>query len=665
MKKILVSILLIAFMAFVSMGQNRNSHYVNNKAPLMPQPYCALPLGTIQPKGMLKEMLHLQQSGLTGNLDHIYKTVCGERNGWLGGDGDGWERGPYWIDGLVGLAYMLDDDTLKSKVQKWVDWSIDNQREDGYFGPVPFNEPPAHEAGLQRDKREDWWPKMVMLKVLQQYYTASGDERVTMLMTRYFKYMQENLPEKPLGNWTYWGNRRGGDNLAVVYWLYNITEEPFLLDLAETIYDQTYDWADVFTNGDLDNLNPTADLHCVNIAHGLKTPVVYYQQHPEEKYLNAVKSGLSSLRNIHGYVNGMFGADERLHGNDLAQGIELCTVVEMMYSFETNLPITGDVYYADYLEKLTYNVLPAQHNDDYTCRQYFQQTNQVKITRDTRNFFNNEDHRIVMGVLTGYPCCSSNMHQGWPKFVQNLWYATSDNGLAALVYGASEVKAKVANGKEVHFIEETNYPFDEKISFIYKTPEAVEFPFHLRIPLWCKNASIRVNGKDIGKCNAGDIKVINRLWKNGDKVELGLPMEVNVSRWKEASIGIERGPLVYALPIKGRISEKVSDDFPNPWYEVRPEEPWNYALFFNTNSETEKWNFKAESTINPMPWNDTNAPVSISIKGKKVPEWKEYNHSAGRLPCSPVSVEGDMEDLELIPYGCTTLRIAQFPTFEE
>ena len=108
--------------------EKRNSHYITNQAPLLAQPYTALPLGAIRPKGMLLEMLVRQQNGLTGKLDSIYTLVCGPNNGWLGGTGDGWERGPYWIDGLVPLAYMLDDQKLKAKVQAWVEWSISNQR---------------------------------------------------------------------------------------------------------------------------------------------------------------------------------------------------------------------------------------------------------------------------------------------------------------------------------------------------------------------------------------------------------------------------------------------------------------------------------------------------------------------------------------------------------
>ena len=118
------------------------------------------------------------------------------------------------------------------------------------------------------------------------------------------------------------------------------------------------------------------------------------------------------------------------------------------------LPITGDVFYADYLEKIAYNVLPAQSTDDYMRRQYFLQPNQVLVTNQGRNFFNDNNGHLVFGTTSGYPCCTANMHQAWPKFVQNLWYATGDNGIAALVYGESEVSMKVADGQTVK-VEET------------------------------------------------------------------------------------------------------------------------------------------------------------------------------------------------------------------
>jgi len=665
MKRIPILILSV-FIVVTSLfaKEKSNSHYISNQAPLIIQPYTALPIGAIKPQGMLLKMLELQRDGLTGHLDSVYSVVCGDNNGWLGGTGDGWERGPYWLDGLVPLAYLLDDDKLKQKAQKWIEWSIENQREDGYFGPKPLPHDYERIPGTQQGKREDWWPKMVMLKVLQQYYMATGDDRVIALMTKYFQYQLKNLPEKELGFMSYWGNRRGGDNLAVVYWLYNITKEKKLLELAELIHKQTYDWTEVYSGNVIRQLNPLPSLHCVNVAQGLKEPVVYYQQKPEQKYLDAVKKGLASLEACHGFINGMYGGDEQLHGNDPTQGSELCSAVEMMFSFENILPITGDVFYADYLEKIAYNVLPTQSTDDYWRKQYFQQANQVLVTDVPRNFFNDNNGHLVYGTTSGYPCCLTNMHQGWPKFVQNLWYATADNGIAALVYGPSEVTAKVADGKEVTIVEETNYPFNEDIQFKINTNEDVKFPFHLRVPEWCKTAKVFVNGEPVEADPIENIIVINREWKDNDELVIHLGMEFRYSYWNENSLGIERGPLVYALKVEEEWTEVSKAGKDDSYWEVRPTSPWNYSLSKGA-IEKNKLEVEAKSEIALNPWNLRNAPITVKTKARRQPVWELENHSAGKIPVRKWDRMRYVEEEEiiLIPYGCTTLRISQFPIY--
>ena len=663
-----VSLLVLAFVPlFLSAQQNvnsANSRILNNRAPLLSKPFMELPLGTISPEGWLKDQLIRQKDGMTGHLDEVYEKVMGKRNGWLGGDGDVWERGPYWIDGLVPLAYILKDKALIEKVKPWIEWTLNSQQPDGYFGPSVDR---GNEPGLQRDNARDWWPKMVVLKFLQQYYSATGDERVIKLMLNYFKYQLKELPQAPLGHWTHWGKARGGDNLMVVYWLYNVTGEKFLLELGELIHAQTENWTDAFLTG---KLIPQWSYHCVNVAQAVKEPGVYYQQNKDKKQVEAVKAGLADLRRFHGFPDGMFGGDEMLHGNNPIQGSELCSAVEMMFSMEAILPVTGEVAFADQLERVAFNALPTQATDNYDSRQYYQQTNQVLVSRHFRNF--NTPHGgtdQVFGPLSGYPCCTSNMHQGWPKFTQNLWYASDDQGIAALVYAPSKVKTVVGKGSNVEISESTDYPFDESIRFAMKIDKKATFAFHLRIPAWCKKSKITINGQIWGEPEGNRITKIEREWADGDVVELTLPMRIAISRWYENSAAVERGPLVYALKI-GEEWNKVrnSDEYGEFYYEVHPTSPWNFGLlsYAVRNPEKEFEVVKRSVPKGSYPWNPENAPLEIRAKGVVLPFWTLYNGSAGPLPFSEqyqIKTD-DPQEITLIPYGCSTLRITEFPVVQ-
>ena len=670
------------------LSQVVEGNYKNNRYPLLRKPLMELPLGSIKPKGWLHEMLVRQKNGASGQMDVLYPSVMGKRNGWLGGDGDQWERGPYWIDGLLPLAYILDDDVLKAKVQPWIEWALQSQREDGFFGPE--KDYPG-EPGLQRDNSQDWWPRMVVLKILQQYYSATNDKRVVAFMTKYFRYQLNTLPQKPLGHWSSWAEFRACDNLQAVYWLYNLTGEDFLLELGHLLHRQSFSFIDMVDRGDL---RRTCTIHCVNLAQGIKEPIIYYQQDTDRKYIDAVKEGFRDIRRFHGQPQGMYGGDEALHGNNPTQGSELCSAVELMYSLEKMVEITGDgstriqprqmyslekmveitgdIDFADHLERIAFNALPAQISDDFMTKQYFQQPNQVMVTRHRRNF--DQDHEgtdLAFGTLTGYPCCFSNMHQGWPKFTQHLWYATPDNGIAAIVYSPSEVTANVGDNVPVVISEDTYYPMDHQITFTIKEVrnkvKQVKFPFHLRVPKWCKQAEIRVNGKMEQTVKGGKIAIVDRIWKRNDKIELYLPMEVFTSTWYENAVSIERGPLVYALKMEENWEKKEFKDswYGSYYYQVTSSDPWNYGL---VDFDRNRMNEVAQVSINSQkqqldfPWNQENAPVEIKMKARLIPTWTVYNEMAGPQPFSFCgSAEGGEQEITLIPYGCTTLRISEFP----
>lgn len=633
---------------------------VSHRAPLLSGKYEELPLDAVRARGWLLEQLRRQASGLTGHLDEVYPEVMGPSNAWLGGDGDAWERGPYWIDGLLPLAYILDDQALKDKAQLWVEAILASQQEDGYLGPAqdhPFV------YGLQRGKSHDWWPKMVALKILQQYYSATGDPRVIDCLTRYFHYQLEQLEQTPLDHWSFWGKERGADNLEVVFWLYDLTGDRRLLELGKLIHSQTKDWGALFREGSI--FYTQGSTHTVNLAQGFKAPLVWWRYSHKEEELTALRRAMDLLRRTAGFPTGLWAGDEQLQFGDPSRGSELCAAVEMMFSLEEILRLSGDPYWADCLERIAFNALPTQVNDDYTAKQYYQQVNQVSVTREPRAFSTpHYGTDILFGTLNGYPCCLSNMHQGWPKLVRNLWYRTVDGGLAALVFGPSEVHARVGKDTEVTIVENTDYPFREEVTLQIglSCPEA-RFPLSFRIPGWSRGFGLRLNGEALEAPARDGICRIERTWRDGDELTIEFAASLEVESWYGGSWTLVRGPLVYALRMEEQWEWKAFEGadriFGEGAWEVRSSTPWNYALM-RDEFKPEDCILRRSESVAPYPWTLADAPLTLTVPARELRSWV---HPESVAYWTEDGYEtGDPASIDLIPYGCTTLRITEFPT---
>ena len=130
--------ILEAIIVEVPSTSQKNNHYISNRAPLQPSVLIKLPVGSIDPDGWLKEYLHRQRSGLTGNLGKISAWLQKENNAWLDKDGKGnwgWEEVPYWLKGYANIGYILDDPEMIKEAKIWIDGAINSQKPNGFFGP--------------------------------------------------------------------------------------------------------------------------------------------------------------------------------------------------------------------------------------------------------------------------------------------------------------------------------------------------------------------------------------------------------------------------------------------------------------------------------------------------------------------------------------------------
>lgn len=614
-----------------------------------------LPLGEVLPTGWLLRQLRLQADGLGGHLDEFWPDV-GSNSGWLGGTGESWERGPYFLDGLLPLAYLLDDPVLKAKAQRFVDWTLEHQTADGMIGP---------------SSNHDWWPRMVMLKALAQYYEVSRDPRVLPALTKYFHYQLAQLPARPLVEW---GKFRWQDEVLVVEWLYDQTQDAKLLELASLLKKQGFDWTGSFANfslkepvtrqvlvekpGGFAHGDLALQAHGVNNGQALKTAAVQFRLSGDREEKRNYDHQLAMLDTYHGMPNGMFSCDEHLGGTDPSHGTELCTVVETMFSMEVALAAFGDPAIGDRIEKIAYNALPGTFTDDMWAHQYDQQPNQVQSSLNSKPWTTNGPEANLYGLEPHFGCCTANFHQGWPKLTSSLWMKTEDDGLAAVLYAPCQAKTTV-RGVKVALTETTEYPFKSRIAIAVQPEKSVRFPLSMRIPAWAAGAEVHVNGTAVAAVvKPGSFAVVDRTWVPGDSVEITLPMQPRVVRGFHNSIALERGPLVFSLD-PGENWVKLRDRGMTADWQVFPSGPWNYAL--EVNEANARHLEVIERPVPARPFAAEAAAVAMTVPAKRLLGWRSEDGVAKPLPVSPVTSPEKTEHITLIPYGSAKLRITAFP----
>lgn len=637
-----------------------NSYYPCNHEPLVPNPLVRLPLGSVRARGWLLHQLDLMVDGMVGRLSEV-STFLADGNGWLGGDKPGWEEQPYWLRGFYPMAALTGDERCLELANRWIEAVLASQQDDGYFGPVNCREIRTKDGRLTVP---DLWPHMVMIDALILHHEATGDERIIPLLEKFFAFCRD-LPEESFIPPECWDTRfeeffdnwfvaiqavRSGDMIPHIHWLYNQTGDDWLLDLAGRFFRHTQPPKSEWLHH-----------HVVHFTQQFAYAGLFFAQSKRDWHLDQVEFWYAQHMATWGQQpRGAFGADENVRPGkvDPRQAIETCAMVEFAKNFYLLGRITGDTLYADRCEDVMLNHFPASQSPDLTALHYLTASNQVQLDMSEQHDYDNKGVMIPYSPHERYRCCQHNVAMGWPWYVQNLWQATADDGLAAWLYGASEVTAKVGQGAEVTLTEETDYPFRGIVLITVGAAEPVAFPLYLRVPRWCEGFGVTVNGSAVdAAAEPGSYVRIEREWADGDTVEIAMPMAVERTTWpRTGSATVDRGPLSYSV----RIDEdwKVNggtDEWPE--WEVFPKSPWNYGLVDGETFEVIEKDMTAD-----QPWTPDAAPVEIKVRAKRIDAWQiGEDQTVPPLQMGPIKSDAPDETITMIPLGCARLRLACLP----
>lgn len=596
----------------------------------------------LKPEGWLKRQLRIQADGLSGHLDLIWPDIKESR--WIGGDREGWERVPYWLDGFVPLAFLLDDEDLKKRAKKYIDAILSRQDEDGWICPC------------SREERDtyDIWPAFLIGKVLVLYQECTGDDRIEEVIYRMMHQLLEHIAHNTVFNWA---ATRWYECLIPLFWLYERRPEQWILDMVYLLEAEGMDYQKLYEHFEFEHPAVkrywTQINHVVNAAMALKCRALMSRVTGEDPDSFALHMYRTIMKH-NSMANGHFTGDECLSGDSPVQGSECCGVAEAMYSYEILLAEGGNAVWGDLLEKEAFNAMPATTTPDMWAHQYVQMSNQISASRisDGKIPFNsNSGEAHMFGLETNYGCCTANFNQAWPKFALSV-IMKSKKGFAINSMVPASVETEW-EGSRVSIRVVSEYPFRDEGYVEVKTEKPMNLEVLVRIPGFAEKAW--VNDKEVP---VGEYFAMSGTWEGESRILVRFAFEAKLADRPSRGKVLVRGPLVFSLPIKEKVrkleyvKDGVERKFPYCDYEMIPDSKWNYG--FSSDEFT-----VIRNEIGEYPFSVQEPPIQIQTRMVPIC-WEEKDGICGAVP-KDIKREGEIEEKLLQPYGCTNLRVTEMP----
>lgn len=597
----------------------------------------------IRPEGWLRRQLEIQAAGLSGNLDKVWPDV--RDSAWIGGEREGWERVPYWLDGFIPLAHLLEDQDLIARANRYVHSIVSRQQEDGWLCPCPKEERGTYDA----------WAVLLIGKVLALHCEFEEDPAVETALYRAMKNLYDLLSEGSIHLFD-WGKFRWYEGFVPLLHLYRRQPEPWMLELARILKAQGVEVSSLTERWKRPMNQWILETHTVNISMMLKYEALCAEL-LGENYTNRAEKLWQLLETYNGTAAGTFTGDECLSGVGNQQGTELCAVVELMYTCEWLYAITGDAVWADRLEKIAFNALPATLSEDMWTHQYDQMVNQVACIKfPGKSFFRtNSSESHLFGLEPHFGCCTANFNQGWPKLALQVLQRT-EQGLC-LAHLLPVCLNTQVDGKPVHVQVDSNYPFRLSADITVDVPQAVSFELKIRIPAWAEDVTL--NGQPVA-CHRHHI-VLRKTWTGCEKLYIALEAAPRRVSRPTGLQTVEYGALVFSLPIeteyrrKEYIRKEVERKFPYCDYELIPKSEWRYGFADGPLCVNEQ-------EIGPVPFSAAQPPITISANLAPVQwDWADGYDTVPAVAPASNQATGPACTMQLIPYACAKLRMTEMP----